>query len=200
MLLFSQRSEINMPIVNQENMLSILMNMNPWWQSGIVPKNLLKDFKRNCYFTCKKVFLNDIRRTVIMSGARRTGKTTVMYQLISDLLSSGIKPQNILFFTFDHPVIRTAGIEELLTIYKNNISDDEKFYLFIDEVDHDFCYRLVNAGFKIGISKDVVISHKIGETKVKKLLGKKIFIRNHSAFRKYYISRNIIYLSKKERK
>ena len=34
-----------MPIVNQENMLSILMNMNPWWQSSIVPKNLLKDFE-----------------------------------------------------------------------------------------------------------------------------------------------------------
>ncbi len=123
-----------MPIVNQENMLSILMNMNPWWQSGIVPKNLLKDFKRNCYFTCKNAFFNEIRRTVIMSGARRTGKTTVMYQLISDLIQDGVKPQNILFFTFDHPVIRTAGIEELLSIYKNNISDDDKFYLFIDEV------------------------------------------------------------------
>lgn len=123
-----------MPIVNQENMLSILMKMNPWWQSGIVPKNLLKKFKRNCYFTCKKVLFNPIRRTVVMSGARRTGKTTVMYQLISDLLNDGVKPQNILFFTFDHPVIRAAGIEELISIYKNNISDDEKFYLFIDEV------------------------------------------------------------------
>ena len=123
-----------MPIINQEHIISILINMNPWWQSGIVPKNQLKNFKRNCYYTCKKAFFSDIRRTVIMSGARRIGKTTVLYQLIADLLNKGIKPQKILFFTFDHPVIRTAGIEQLLSIYKNNICDDDHFYLFIDEI------------------------------------------------------------------
>lgn len=60
-----------------------------------------------------------------------------MYQLIHDLLEQGVKPQNILFFTFDHPVIRMAGIDQILNIYKNNISDDEHFYMFVDEVQFD---------------------------------------------------------------
>ena len=89
-----------MAIVNRENILSILVNYNRWWQSGIVPKEFIKDFKRCGYYTSKKALNSDLRRIVVMSGARRTGKTTIMYQLIADLLEKGIKPQNILFFTF----------------------------------------------------------------------------------------------------
>ena len=60
-----------------------------------------------------------------------------MYQLIHDLLEQGVKPQNILFFTFDHPLIRMAGMDQVLNIYKNNISDDAHFYMFVDEVQFD---------------------------------------------------------------
>ena len=126
-----------MPIVTQENILSILTSFNTWWQTGTVPKGYLKEFKRSGYYTCKKKMESDLRRIVVMSGARRTGKTTIMYQIISDLLHDGVKPQNILFFTFDHPVIRTEGIDQVLSIYKNNISNDEQFYMFVDEVQFD---------------------------------------------------------------
>ena len=126
-----------MAIVNEGNILSILSTMNPWWQTGIVPQAQVKNFRRNGYYTCKKALGSDLRRIVVMSGARRTGKTTIMYQLISDLLVQGVKPQNILFFTFDHPVIRMTGIEALLSIYHNSISNDEEFWLFIDEVQFD---------------------------------------------------------------
>lgn len=126
-----------MPIVNDGNILSILSTMNPWWQTGVVPKTQLKDFKRNGYYTCKKALDSDLRRIVVMSGARRTGKTTIMYQLISELLAKGVKPQNILFFTFDHPVIRMTGVDSLLSIYHNSISNDEEFWLFVDEVQFD---------------------------------------------------------------
>ena len=72
-----------------------------------------------------------------MSGARRTGKTTIMYQVISELLEKGVKTQNILFFTFDHPVILMTGVDSLLSIYHNSISNYEEFWLFIDEVQFD---------------------------------------------------------------
>lgn len=126
-----------MAIVNTANILSILTNMNPWWMTGMLPRSQVKEFKRNGYYTCKKALESDIRRIVVMSGARRTGKTTIMYQIISDLLESGVKPQNILFFTFDHPAIRATRVDEVLNIYKNNICSDDEFYLFVDEVQFD---------------------------------------------------------------
>lgn len=126
-----------MAIVSRESILSLIINYNPWWQTGEVPKKFLKDFKRAGYYTCKKALHSDIRRMVVMSGARRTGKTTIIYQTISDLLNEGVKPQNILFFTFDHPSIRAVGMDYVLNIYKENISNDEEFYLFVDEIQYD---------------------------------------------------------------
>lgn len=126
-----------MAIINTENVLSILNNFNEWWKTGAVPSAFLKPFKRGVYYTCKKAFESDLRRIVVMSGARRTGKTTVVYQLIDDLLKKGVKPHNILFLTFDHPVLRQIKLDQVLNIYKNNISDDEHFYLFVDEVQFD---------------------------------------------------------------
>lgn len=126
-----------MAIVSQENVLSVMVSFNPWWQSGVVPKGFVKEFKRNGYYTCKQAFLNEIRRIVVMSGARRTGKTTIVYQLIDELLTSGIKPQNILYLTFDHPVIRATEFDALINIYRNNISNDEEFYVFLDEVQYN---------------------------------------------------------------
>lgn len=126
-----------MAIVSQENVLSVMASFNPWWQSGVVPKGFVKEFKRNGYYTCKQAFLNEIRRIVVMSGARRTGKTTIVYQIIDELLTSGIKPQNILYLTFDHPVIRATEFDALINIYRNNISNDEEFYVFLDEVQYN---------------------------------------------------------------
>ncbi len=80
-----------MAIVSQENILSILTTFNPWWQNGVVPKAFVKEFHRSSYYTCRKSLLSDLRRIVVMSGARRTGKTTIMYQLIHDLLEQNLE-------------------------------------------------------------------------------------------------------------
>lgn len=72
---------------------------------------------------------------------------------------------------------------------------DEK--LFIDCVDHDFCMRVRDNGFKIFRDNDVILSHTIGNAKEKRILGRWITVSNHSAFRKYYQIRNNIYLSRK---
>ena len=74
-------------------------------QTGVVPKGFLRDFKRCAYYVCRKALKSDLRRIVVMSGARRTGKTTVIYQTIADLLNEGVKPRNILFFTSNYQKI-----------------------------------------------------------------------------------------------
>ena len=73
-------------------------------------------------------------------------------------------------------------------------------YLFIDCVDIDFCNRLRKHGYNIIRNNDIFISHLIGDSKERKFLWKTLIIKNHSAFRKYYIARNTIVLAKKEGK
>ena len=75
---------------------------------------------------------------------------------------------------------------------------DEK--LFIDEVDHDYCYRVGKSNGKILLVDNVTINHTIGNSKIYTILGKEIIVRNHSAFRKYYITRNILLVDRKQHK
>lgn len=70
--------------------------------------------------------------------------------------------------------------------------------LFIDEVDHDYCYRVRKEGGKILLVNGVIISHIIGNSKAYTILGRTIIVRNHSAFRKYYITRNMLIIDRKQ--
>src|SRR5205085_611567 len=70
---------------------------------------------------------------------------------------------------------------------------DEK--LFIDEVDHDYCYRAKLLGYSIKMAEGIALEHVLGrEKEVHTFWGttkKKTF---HSPFRLYYIVRNGCYV------
>lgn len=77
-------------------------------------------------------------------------------------------------------------------------------FLFIDEVDHEFCYRMRQNGYKILKSDSYCIHHVIGEpdNNRKKVLGHEFNPTNHSPFRRYYMTRNsiiMLYLYPKEK-
>lgn len=71
--------------------------------------------------------------------------------------------------------------------------------MFIDGVDFDICYRLRKNRYKILCIQSVVLLHELGRIEYHRFLFWKILVKNHSAFRKYYIARNIIYIAKKRK-
>lgn len=70
-------------------------------------------------------------------------------------------------------------------------------YLFIDNVDFDFCKRLKMSGYRIIESEKATLNHQIGKTEYHYLLGIHIGVMNHNAIRKYYMVRNKIYCNYK---
>ncbi len=68
--------------------------------------------------------------------------------------------------------------------------------LFIDSVDHEFCYRLREHGYQILQINTPLILHEVGKATIVNFLGKPRLLLNHSAFRKYYLIRNRAYLLK----
>lgn len=69
--------------------------------------------------------------------------------------------------------------------------------MFIDRVDFEYCYRVMKLGFKILQTNEVVLSHRLGNLKLKKIGEKKVHVGGHSAFRKFYMAQNLIYCRKK---
>lgn len=69
--------------------------------------------------------------------------------------------------------------------------------LFIDMVDTDFGFKLIQHGYSIVRLKDVVMNHNIGNSTDISFLGKHLFyITNHNYIRRYYITRNLLYIRK----
>ena len=87
--------------------------------------------------------------------------------------------------------VMTSGNIINLKLSKRVGEFEEK--LFIDEVDHEYCYRINEKKLKIARLNDVYLSHNLGE------ITKKFFIKstNHNYLRRYYITRNKLYLQKK---
>lgn len=71
--------------------------------------------------------------------------------------------------------------------------------MFIDGVDFDICYRLRKAGYTILCVKSVVLLHELGHIEWHRFIFWRVLVKNHSAIRKYYIARNIIYIARKRK-
>lgn len=65
--------------------------------------------------------------------------------------------------------------------------------LFIEQVDNDFCYRLIKNGYKIKVAQNISFVQEIGNAK--KICG--CIVRNHNSKRKYYLSRNVTVMLKR---
>ena len=71
-------------------------------------------------------------------------------------------------------------------------------WLFIDSVDFAFCADLREAGWKIFQTTKVIMSHAVGHNRSVKLFGHVFENSNHPAFRKYYMTRNRLYMKYRE--
>ncbi|MEW6183296.1 MAG: ATP-binding protein [Bacillota bacterium] len=125
-----------MAIIDKDRLLKVLFSFNPWWITGTVPKESTRPVKRFAYSEAYKILTHPtIRRSVVLSGARRVGKTTILYQLIEEMLNQGIHAKRVLYVSFDHPVLKFCTFEEILNAYEQNVSgSNENLYLFFDEV------------------------------------------------------------------
>ncbi|MEM2121086.1 MAG: ATP-binding protein [Candidatus Woesearchaeota archaeon] len=114
--------------------LEDLERFNTWWTTGSVRKELLKPYKRKLYFEVQKYIKK--RQIVMIYGLRRVGKTTLLLQIIDELLKNN-NPKNILFFSFDE---KTFDVKEVLEFYQKNVLNktfdeiDNKIYVFFDEI------------------------------------------------------------------
>lgn len=113
------------------NIKDTLNLLNPWWKNDKISEELNRPYKRN-FFDKIKGFQR-YRQIIIVSGLRRVGKTTLLYQTINKLLSE-TKPKNIFYFSFDKEV---KDLIELFEGYKELTGTDykkEKIFVFFDEI------------------------------------------------------------------
>ena len=120
--------------LTQTDIISVLRQYNPWWSGGQIPD--VPTWKRAAFGELR-VWIQkpSAGRALLLSGPRQVGKTTLFLQAINTLVERGIAPTNILYITFDHPLLKLAGIDQLLKVWRDyEPAKDGPEYLFLDEI------------------------------------------------------------------
>lgn len=71
----------------------------------------------------------------VITGIRRCGKSVLLMQIMQELISEGTKENHIVYINFedyDYSFIRTGT--DLHEYIKGKIEDEEKYYIFCDEI------------------------------------------------------------------
>ena len=77
-------------------------------------------------------------RSLLLTGARQTGKTTLYRQAIRRLIGDGYPAENVLYATFDHPILKLAGLNNTIEAW-NSLhprNPGRQRILFLDEIQY----------------------------------------------------------------
>lgn len=101
------------------------------WEGTVPREKYLQQLKK----------LMDIRHVLILTGVRRSGKSTLMRQLVRFLIQEkGVPPQNILFLFLEDILVQqyiSIGwkfLEELYKYYLETYNPQGQIYLLLDEI------------------------------------------------------------------
>lgn len=123
----------------ESELLRIMYSVNPWWESGRVPPAKAMVFKRRDYY--KLLQRIDDLKIMAVVGPRRVGKTTLMYQLIEQIIVQK-GPKRVMYISLDDPYLKMSpeSLGEIFELYSKYVLKEplsqlrDRIYLFLDEV------------------------------------------------------------------
>ena len=117
--------------MDKSKLLEILYEWNIW--SG---KKLNTGFRREIVERLLKFI--DLPEVLVFKGVRRSGKSTLMFQVIYEILNRGVNPKQTLYVNFEEPFF--AGetslnlMEQIYGVYREHLNPDDLAWIFLDEV------------------------------------------------------------------
>ncbi len=142
----------------EENTTIALERQNPWWFGK--PFNTGID-RLQWYPKLIKYLLT--KEILLLTGARRTGKSTLAYQVIKNLLDSNVPPEAILFINLDEPLFQSkskdpAYLTEIIE-YHLALKKPSTLYLFIDEIqNYDYWVQTIKTLFDTTTNIKIILT------------------------------------------
>ncbi len=108
-----------------------LNEWNPWWENKEAIIQLMGKHRPTYDSLVNSI---EIREITIITGIRRAGKSTFMYQMIYNLLKKGLDSKQILFINLEDKKLTKDSLEDIYQSYRANLNPDKKAYIFLDEI------------------------------------------------------------------
>ncbi|MCK5536266.1 MAG: ATP-binding protein [Bacteroidales bacterium] len=111
---------------------------NSWWKTGDVGQVYSDRKKRSFFPLFYKKLSFEIKKSIVLFGAKRVGKTTFIYQTIQELINNGFKKQNIVYFSLENPIYYRYKLNEIIEIlfYQRSNIKTEPYIFFFDKIQY----------------------------------------------------------------
>lgn len=110
----------------------ILSSYNRYWTTGGIDAGIKRDLLPDCLGQL------DSKEVVVLKGVRRCGKSTLMAQVIRELLVRKVQPTSILRVNLEEPLFSSEYsvelLEQIYRTYRDRVQPEGKCWLFMDEV------------------------------------------------------------------
>jgi len=116
--------------MDKNEIIKIFGDWNFW------DKDLNVGIKRP-YYLNKIKKLHESSHIIVITGARRSGKSFIMRQTAKTLIKGGIRENNILIVNFEDPrfvELNTKILQQVYDVYLEFLNPQEKPFLFLDEI------------------------------------------------------------------
>ncbi|MBI5003451.1 ATP-binding protein [Candidatus Woesearchaeota archaeon] len=112
-------------------LLSVLKQWSPW------DKQIEIGVKRDRYLELLLPYL-ERKEVLVLKGVRRSGKSTLIKQIMQSLILSGVHPKQLLYLNLEDYALsghlHLELFEQVLDTYNNYTKNKKKIYFFIDEI------------------------------------------------------------------
>ena len=116
--------------MDKNEIIKIFGDWNFW------DKDLNTGINRPYYLDKIKNF-HESSHIIVITGARRSGKSFIMRQTAKALIKGSIRKNNILIVNFEDPrfvELNTKTLQQVYDVYLEFLNPQEKSYLFLDEI------------------------------------------------------------------
>ena len=113
-------------------LLEILTSYNRFWTTGSIESGIQRDVLAPCLDQL------DAEEVVVLKGVRRSGKSTLMAQIIRHLLVEGTDPNHIFRVNLEEPLFSAEYsielLEQIYKVFRERVHPEGKGWLFLDEI------------------------------------------------------------------
>lgn len=117
--------------MDESTIIEVLKGWNPW------ERKIDSGIRRNLYIEGVYPYI-DRREVIVLKGIRRSGKSTIMKQLMEELVSHGVGVKQLLYLNLEDynfaNDLRPELFEETFKAYRKYSGSEKKVYFFIDEI------------------------------------------------------------------
>ncbi|MBI5583210.1 MAG: ATP-binding protein [Deltaproteobacteria bacterium] len=115
-----------------DKLLEILNSANRYWSTGVLEAGITREALGRCLRELER------KEVLLLKGVRRSGKSTLMAQMIRTLLEKKTNPRQILRVNLEEPLYASGYsldlLERIYRVYREKVSPSGKCYLFLDEI------------------------------------------------------------------